>query len=96
MTLQDEVLKELVREKILVEIFTFDLANGSARAPRKGIITGFDRYIVLIDDLMIYKSAITAIKVADPYAFDRVRRRISREAQNKGVRRNGNRNPKTR
>lgn len=36
MTLQDEVLKELVREKIQVEIFTFDLANGSARAPRKG------------------------------------------------------------
>ena len=59
MNLQDAILKEVRREKVLVTLF---LMNGFQL---RGVITGFDSFVVvLVSDgkqQMIYKHAISTI-----------------------------------
>ena len=59
LTLQDSILKEVLREKVPVTLF---LMNGFQL---RGIITGFDSFVVVLvsegKQQMIYKHAISTL-----------------------------------
>ena len=63
-TLQDSILKEVLREKVPVTLF---LMNGFQL---RGIITGFDSFVVVLvsegKQQMIYKHAISTLVPMKP------------------------------
>ena len=64
LTLQDSILKEVLREKVPVTLF---LMNGFQL---RGIITGFDSFVVVLvsegKQQMIYKHAISTLVPMKP------------------------------